>query len=380
MPESSTDHSLLLKKFPEKKFLYLLCGLWAVVQVVIYWQKGIVTDYEAEKYISQAHLVLQYGVPESRNYYLYFTEISLIVFCLKFHLSFAFIVVIQMLVNFFATFMFLKLSLKFLYDQKLALLCTAFFILNFQYQQYNTFLFTESIFYSMAVICTSYFLRLSAYKPRQIIALVFLLALLCITRPTGILFVAATIIYHSVYFLKSFTFLKRLFIIAAASMVFLFLFNIILGIGGTLDFMLPFRNENIICGVDTTAGSGIQTMENGNSIGGLLYYIFHNPIHFLRLAWLRSVAFFGMLRSYFSLLHNVYLAVFFYPIFIFAVAGIWKRYKAKDRLSGFLVLIISLFWITTMLTCDDWHNRFILTISPFMILLAFAAFTKSEGV
>jgi hypothetical protein len=42
----------------------------------------------------------------------------------------------------------------------------------------------------------------------------------------------------------------------------------------------------------------------------------------------------------------------------------------------YILLIMVLFWVTTLLTCDDWHNRFILTITPWFFLLGISAFSK----
>ena len=36
------------------------------------------------------------------------------------------------------------------------------------------------------------------------------------------------------------------------------------------DFMLPFKTENIICGVPTTNNTEIKTAEKGNSLQGIL--------------------------------------------------------------------------------------------------------------
>jgi hypothetical protein len=150
--------------------------------------------------------------------------------------------------------------------------------------------------------------------------------------------------------------------------------------GGSLDFMAPFKRENIICGVNTTPRADIQIIEKGNSLKGLFYYTVHNKNQFLRLSQLKTIAFFGLIRNYYSSFHNAYLSLFFYPFYLLAIVGIIKMYRRKEKITIYLLTIILLYWITTLLTCDDWHNRFILTVSPFIFLIGFAAFTTLKPV
>jgi hypothetical protein len=153
--------------------------------------------------------------------------------------------------------------------------------------------------------------------------------------------------------------------------------NSALGSGGGLDFMLPFRDERIICGVPSLPQFiDIKTSENGNSIYGLLYYATHNFSQFIRLVRLRTFAFFGLYRSYYSLAHNSYLIVYFNMIHLMAILGIFYWTKIQKLKLLFLLSFIFLTWVTVILTCDDWHNRFYLNISPYLILLSMAFVSK----
>lgn len=356
---------------------------WVVIQGFLLWQNGIVTGLEAEKYTTEANYFLQSGKLTSNNFYLYSTEIFLIAIIIKLQLKFFIIVIIQMLLNLLATIMFYRLALYFLQRSFLALIATFFFIANINYQVYNSFLFTESIFYSLTIIYSSYLLRLKNLTVKNIFILIIFLALLSVTRPTGILFFAASAVYIFFRFFNHLNLFYKTLIITGSLIVFLITINTMLQVGGSLDFMLPFKKENIICGVDTNNNADIKILENGNSLKGLVYYIFNNEQQFFKLAKLKTISFFGMIRSYYSHFHNAFLILLFYPFYILSAIGIWKTIKAKDITTIFFFTIILLYWITTLLTCDDWHNRFILTVSPFLFLLGFAAFPKkifvSEG-
>jgi hypothetical protein len=153
--------------------------------------------------------------------------------------------------------------------------------------------------------------------------------------------------------------------------------NAVIGSKGEWDFMLPYLDERIICGVPTLHHFvDIKTDPNGDSIYGLYYYIVHNSDQFIRMAFLRSKAFFGLLRTYYGRGHNTYLAVFFYPLYAAALLGLgwWWKHQANRLL--YLSCAVSMTWVTTLLTCDDWHNRWFLTISPWIIIAGLPAINK----
>jgi len=359
----------------KNQFIFLLFS-WILVQGLLIWQNGIVTGLEAQKYIEEANHYLQYGNFSTNNHYLYSTQIFLIAAVTKLRLGYTVIVIIQLLLNLVATIMFYKLAICFLKKPTIAVAATFFFIVNIPYQVYNSFLFTESIFYSLTIIYSSYLLRLNSLSMTNLLFILLFLSLLSITRPTGILFFVATAFYIFFRFLNHLNVLYKTLIIFSSGIIFLIATNSMLQAGGSLDFMLPFKKENIICGVNTINNVEIKTLEKGNSLQGIVYYIFNNEQQFLKLAKLKTLSFFGMLRSYYSTFHNAFLIIFFYPFYVLIIVGIWKKIKQKDKKIIYLFTIIMLYWITTLLTCDDWHNRFILTVSPFLFLLGFAAFNS----
>ncbi|MEO8762977.1 MAG: hypothetical protein ABI416_01760 [Ginsengibacter sp.] len=358
----------------------LLPALWMIVQCFLFRQNGIVTSLEAEKYISQAQYFLVTGHFASHNYWLYSTQIFLIAFVIKWHLGFATVVIVQLLMNLFATWMFYLLGIFFLKKPLPAFLATVIFIINIPYQVYNSFLFTESIFYSLTIIYSSYLLRLNNLKISKLIIVVLFVALLSITRPTGILFFVATAFYIFLRFFNHIFLWKKLLIIGCTVILFFVLLNTMLQSGGSLDFMLPFKKENIICGVPTVENADIKTYEKGNSVQGILYYILNNETQFLRLSKLKTISFFGMVRNYYSSFHNSFLMLFFYPFYLLSIVGAWKMFKRKEPVFFYMFTIILLYWTTTLLTCDDWHNRFVLTAFPFIFLIGFAAFVKPGSI
>ncbi len=359
----------------KRKFVFFFM-LWLFVQILLIWQNGIMIGLEATKYINEANYFLKFHRFNSNNHYLYSTQIFLIALVIKFHLGYFAIIIFQIFLNFISTVMFYKLSRSFLKIPPLVSLAIFFFIVNIPYQQYNTFLFTESVFYSLTIIYSSYLLMLEKLTLPKLGLIILLGAILCITRPTGILFLIAAFLYIFFRFLKGLSFFSKSLIVLSFLIVSALTLNAMLNTGGSLDFMLPFKKENIICGVNNLDDARIQTAERGNSLQGIAYYIINNKEQFFKLSLLKTTAFFGMLRNYYSFSHNVFLVCFFYPFYIGFFIGVRKIFKQKDTRIIYIFSIIILYWITTLLTCDDWHNRFVLTVSPFLFLIGLQVFAR----
>jgi hypothetical protein len=362
----------MLKTSRYKKYqgeTVILVG-WALVNFFFLYKNGIIVTGEAGKYISQAQIFLQTGRPESANFWLYIVQISLLAFCLKFHLSFAFVFFIQLFFNLLATLYFYK-TVRLLWNNNMTALTATFILLfNVPYQEYNTLLQTESLFFSFTLILSCYVIVIEKISLKNLIIIIVALTVISITRPTGILFFPPVFLYLFFIYFKKLSFEKKAGIIGIFTILFLFILNKAMMSGGELDFMLPFKDERIICGVPTLPGFiKINTASNGNSLYGLLYYVIHNFGQFAKMAWLRTVAFFGLYRSYFGASHNIYLVFYFYILDIGALLGSFYWYKKHFYKLLYFHLIITLVWVTTMMTCDDWHNRFYLSISPYIIFL-----------
>lgn len=350
---------------------------WLSINVFILANRGIYLEGESAKYIHQAHLLLETGRVGSPNFRLYITQIALIACCIKFNLSFYFAIACQLLLNLAAMLTFYKTTSSLFQNKNTALAGTLFLIFNYPYQEFNSFLYTESLFYSLTLLLSCYVITLEMLTAKKLIALGLLLAIVCFTRPTGLLFLPPVCLYVFVVFFKKMSTRKKTALLVTLSLAFLFLLNKALGSGGELDFMLPFRDEMIICGVPRRPGSSpALTSADGNSLFGLGFYILHNPAQCLRLAAWRTLAFFGLFRSYYSVTHNLSLIVYFYGIHLAALLSMPFWIRRQPAILCYFAVAITLTWITVMLTCDDWHNRLYLTISPFLIILGLPTVQK----
>lgn len=368
--------SSFLRFFSGSMPLMILFCIWLFIQVVIYYQYGIVTDFEAKKYINEAGNLLQNGTVSTSNYWLYSIQIFLIATAIKLKTGFLSVVILQLIFNGWAAFLFFKFISK-SSNRVTAFIITLFLICNYPFQTFNTSLQTESLFYSFTIMFSCYLLQLEKLTFKNFVLIFFFVMLIVFTRPTGLYFIPATTVYLFFRFFRSPSIVLKLISALLVTVGFLFLLNTAMGSGGELDFMLPFRDESIICGVPTLPHlQNIKTSENPNSFLGLVYYITHNFSQFIRLAWFRSLAFWGLFRTYYSFGHNLYLGLYFLPFYILVAISIRKWFRKNRSIFLYCSLIIIITWGSVIMTCDDWHNRFYLSIVPYIYVLSIPAIEK----
>lgn len=347
--------------------LPLLIVVWALVQTVLWIQHGIYTGGEGLRIIREANLV-HTGQPfTSHIYYTYLTEILLSNIALYLNGNFIINYVVHLLVNLTALLCFYHL-IKDRTNETIALGASVMLALCFPYQIYNNFVYTESLFFSLSIFYL-FLLFNQGKRSGGRLALIFLvLFLLCITRPSGIFFVFATISY-GFFKAQQLALWLRLSLMIIPAVIFGFLTHYGIEHGEGIQVMEPFLREHIICDLpQQTAPLSLELNEQGNTLKGLIYYVTNNPWHFLTLAAQKTVAFFGLYRPWYSAMHNLLLCLYFYSLFAAILYLIFK-----NRISTLLLFTIQLtfvFWLFVIFTCDEWHNRFFLTLTPFLIASA----------
>jgi hypothetical protein len=347
---------------------WILPVCWIIVQLTLFYTQGIVTVNEAQKYITRADILIETGTLSHPSMWLYSTQIMLIAIAKKFGTGYFSVVLVQLLVNAIATYCLYRLANK-LTNELTALIITLLLILNFPFQSFNTTLYTESIYYSLLILLTCFLLQLSSLTFGNSLLLFLLMLIICFTRPSGLLLVPCVFIYLFTKFFHAYSFWLKAGLTFLITFVFLVILNKLIGIGGQLDFMLPFKEEHIICGVPTLAVEQVSTPES-SSFFGIFGYIIQHPDQFLRLAAARTKAFFGLTRDYYSDGHNIYLVLYIFPIYFLLLFSIISWWRTNKAILIYCLSFILITWVTVILTCDDWHNRFFLSTIPFIYLLS----------
>jgi hypothetical protein len=360
----------------QTRIFALIIIAWMVIHVILLYHFGIRTDGEAVKYIREANNLLTQNKLSSPNFWMYITQILLILVSVKLRVGYEFVIGVQLFFSLLATLSFYRLTTH-LFNNKIGFFATMWLLAILPIHQFNTFLQTDSLFYSFTIIYSSYLLRVASLSLKTTAILLLGLIIISITRPTGLFFFAATFLYLYFTFLPRIKLTYTLAIPVLIAIIFIYFLNTAIGSGGELDFMAPARDESIICGIPTLPDfRRIRESGNGNSLYGLLYYIAHNFPQFLRLAFYRSIAFFGLLRPYYSTIHKIYLLVLFLPVYLMVIISIRYWIKQNPFIIVYILTLIFLTWVTVILSCDDWHNRFFLTISPYLIIMALPGINK----
>lgn len=354
--------------------LILLASLWVITNLVLFLHKGIVTGYEAEKYITNADHLLQTGHLLNGQFRYYFTEIILIALA-KQSGTFPYLpLLIQLSLNAYATLCFYKLLFQ-LHRNWTAVAGTALLIIMVYYQEYNFYLFTESIYFSGLTICL-YALQQAAWrqKPWMLLLPIFLIWMV-FTRPVGIFLIPAAVVF---FLLKPNTGIsKRLSWICGGIAVALFalLVNTIMDAGGAFNFLTPFSSGQILCGVPTTVPAfSLPAGTNPNSLQGLAQMIAQQPRFFTQMTAQRLLSFWGLTRSFYAPAHNLFIAFYFYSLYLLSIWGVRKWQRPDHPILGFIITLLLLTSLAAVLSCDDWHNRFILPLLSLLIIMAsFAA-------
>jgi hypothetical protein len=345
--------------------------IWVFLQCFFLWKNGIVTSLEAVKYIDQAKLFLSAGKYSSGNFLFYSVQILLIAFCLKFNISYLWLVIFQIVMNGISMACFYSLVSQLSKNRILPFIATVYLLGFFYYQEFNTFLFTESLFCSFSIIYTYFLFSREKITIRNFIVIMLFLSLLYLTRPTGIFFIPATFVFITIKFHSKFAFKVIAASIGLAFIFFYFLFNFSLSSGGEFDFLLPYLKEEIICGVQTISHAhNLNIPVEKNSLAGLGYLIINHFHLFFRLAIQRLIAFFGVYRPYYSTFHNIIASSYFWLMYLVIIGGLKYLVKINKAEVWYFICNIGLLAIAVMLSCDEWGNRFILSVLPFILLLS----------
>lgn len=364
----SVSFSTILSKYAQSIIIFF----WLVSTIVYLKLYGIVTALEAEKYIAEAQRFLQNGTFSAPRYWFYCITIFIILIALKLKIGLIGAFIIQSLLN-IGAYLFFYTELKKIFKiPQTAFFIIIYLLLFLPYQSWVVFLYTESAFFSLILILFSIVMR---YKPngvKNLFIISLILFFVIISRPLGILFTASIYVYFFYCADKKWKIILSFFSIVLFTFSF-YVINTIFSSISDWSITQAFEQESIICDLPDTATSfsKLNLAVSGNPVYKLFYYVTHNFTHFIHFAGVKLQYFFLMTRPYYSKIHNYFLLLNTLTIYFFIVAGFFlSRIKLKKEINAFLVTSIICYTIAIVFQCDDFHNRFILSIYPFFVVLA----------
>ncbi len=346
-------------------------SMWLISTLIYLSIHGVVIELEAAKYIEQAHRYIDTGSFSAPRFYFYSATIIIITLAIKVNIGMFGAFVIQALINFFAYILFYKALSKIFKRSVTPLLIIVYLLAFSPYQSWIVFLYTESVFYSGILILTS---LLILYKPDNLKHILIILAALILTfisRPLGILFSVGIYLYFFINAGRKWKIIIALGSVAMMALAYFFV-NAVFSSIHDWHITQAFEEESIIC--DLPAAQPYQKLDlysTGSPVYQLWYYVTHNFSHFLRFAGIKIQYFFLMTRNYYSSSHNIFLLLNVIPVYLLAVYSFFikPQYFSKG-LIVFLTSSILIYTVAIIFQCDDYHNRFILSIYPLFVLLA----------
>jgi hypothetical protein len=345
--------------------------VWMATTILYINIYGLITNLEATKYIREANYLLENGSFSEHRYLFYSLTIFVIAISIKLKLGIAGAFIFQALFNLFA-YIFFYSALKKLFKTSLTPLVIVVYLLLFNpYQSWIVYLYTESIFFSTILILLSVLIVYQPDKLKNIILTISILFLTILARPLGILFGLAVYFYFFYHSTKKWK----------TVMVFISVFVIIIGyhlinsiFSNISDWSItkPFVEGSIICDLPSElADPNLDLKTTGNPISQLLYYVSHNFKHFIQFTGTKLKYFFFMTRTYYSNSHNYFLLLNIIPIYSLALITLFnKNLILRKDISLFKITTIVIYSLTIVFQCDDYHNRFILSIYPFFVIYA----------
>ncbi len=353
------------------KAALLLAVIWVAVQAVLVYTNHVGTLNEAEKYIQQASFLADGHSIDNKKYLLYILPILVIFISLKANLGFTLAIIIQLAVNAVATTAFFAIGGHLWGNRLKSAIATILYITFIPLQQWNSFLYTESLFYSFSVIFIYVCVVLPTHKKSTHLARLAVLLLLLFTRPLGLFFIPVLFFLY-LYTARVARLTKWIFALAAPVLLYAAL-NFLYFKGADMDILLPNVQGMVICFLGQAVTTPHLTIPTGshNPINSLALFIYYNPVYFSKLAFLRLVSFFNLTRQEYSFSHNLYFSCCMVFLYSSTIVSCWfSKTNAIKPLRYTFIPILLILAAGVMLQCNEYNNRFSLTLFPWFILFA----------
>ena len=347
--------------------------LWSLIQIILFIKFGVRTSVDSELYISDAMNLLDGKLPEGRSiWYVSYSSFLALIFFMGGNITV--VILIQIALSGVATYCLFQLAMKIFNMREVAILAVVFYLLWIKIHEWNTFLYTESLFTSCCIISLTVLVKSKATW-QYLVACVLLIFTFFI-RPTGFALVIGLLCY-GLFSIKGF-FSKK----ALVSLSLMVVVGAVVILSGMLESYTLIESyakaeiiyPNITLGVVAPPDVYIPNADHSVLVRVLLFAIY-NPLYFLELFFLKLILFIGNIKPYFSTFHNVAIALTLYPLYVFAIKGFFRS-PAHRKEKYFIVGFVSAQALIVALTSENWDGRFLVPLLPFVFLLSANGFVS----
>ncbi len=344
----------------------LMCMFW-------FYQKGIISNYEGVKYMAESDRLVQGQHISNISYIFYYATIALLALSKKMGLGVYGYILLQYIMCGAMVYMVYNVVLRYT-NTWAAFAASILFISCTQLIEFSSYVYTETPFFTATIFCLySAIQYLHTKKNKWLYMHILSVIGIVFVRPSGIAILAAYSVYWFIHFIKLRQKATAIALIVCSAISIMGLLYIAANYATLFNFILPFKEGRYICGYPTPqfVPTNLWLPKNETGLSTLFLFILNNPIYFLKSCLFKLAVFYGMWRPEYSITHNIFSVLYFYPVFIFGFIGIYKLRKFNKPLALMLWLPICFTTTITLFTCDDTNNRFILPIVHLFIIAIF---------
>jgi hypothetical protein len=277
------------------------------------------------------------------------------------------VVIIQILLS-CASACFIYLSAKKITQNIGAgILASVLYIVWIPIHEWNTFIYTESLFTSFCILS---FTALLFSRNRWHYALTAILFLYTFSiRPTGFSLVVAWAVYLIVLIPRPWLKIIIIPIIVVLGVFIQLIGNTMLQSYNPVPAYIASEiiYPKITLGIEAPAN--LIVPDAITPLQKVFSFALYNPIYFMKLFFIKVALFYGNIKPYYSLIHNLAIILFLYPLYYFACcsfSGIKGFQKEKFFMASFILANGTIVGLTT----ENWDGRFLVPVLPFIFVLA----------
>jgi hypothetical protein len=355
---------------------WILFVVWLLVQAIVLWHYGVKEAVDSDFYLSNAQAISQGHIPTDRG--IWYSSYSLfLAFIVGIGGNLTTVVLLQFIFSGIAAFSLYKVVHQLFQDHRIAFLAVLQYLLWIKIHQWNSYIYTESLFISFSII--SFALLSFSKEAMHYVITALVIAFTLFLRPTGIcLFIA--VCGYLVFIIAD----KRRIPLSYLLLIVMGLFLLVVALLNVLlkEYIYYFIDSyskaeliypNINLGFSAPQRLDIPSPAHA-PVMQLIEFILYNPIYFLKLFSIKCLLFLGNVKPYFSLAHNVAIVAVLYPIYGFAFYGLKKMKMNKENM--FMIYFIVAQTFTISMTSENWDGRFLILILPFVFVYSAFGMTK----
>ncbi len=358
-------------------FTYLLYGglavLWLLMQCVLWSIHGVTVAFDSLRYIKQANLLAAGDFASLKISYIVYTGLLSLSIWLG---SLKWIVLLQIAVSGLAAIAMCKAAYHLSHSRLVAALTTFMLVAWPDFQFWNLYIHTESLFVSVTIIV--FWRVISASKQKHYLQLLPLLLVVLLLRPNGFMVVLAMLVYFGIAWCRK----RQYSLWKATTLVF------VLAVGAMVlvsqlflkDISSDFAFTNYLMSGGIIQGYGPLWVDNestiqlkGSPLEQAVDFVLQEPGYFLKKSSLRLLYYWAQLRPYYSLKHNLAVAFLMYPVYFLGLVAIVQK-RVPVPVLGFILALALQLSAMVVVSAVDWDNRFILPLLPFLFLLGATGF------